>query len=174
MVFSWLFTALMCSLSTEQREHQMCWFGADLLPSTRFKMNFLIKWSAGGISKLITRSLYFSSWLTLVYLLLALIELVYKPLHVFLFTCAATANFSISPFFISKVFFNPSFQISFCLSYIYLLAILAIDLINVWFLFWWNVIFQVGIQKIFDGVFVVQREYCVVVFEDFVKFIMCP
>ena len=40
-----------------------CWFeilvGADLLPSTGFKMNFLIKWSAGVISKFIMRSLLF-------------------------------------------------------------------------------------------------------------------
>ena len=39
------------------------WFeplvGADLLPSTEFKMNFLVKWSAGGISKFVMRSLFF-------------------------------------------------------------------------------------------------------------------
>ena len=33
--------------------------GADLLPSTGFKMNFLVKWSAGGISKFIMWSLFF-------------------------------------------------------------------------------------------------------------------
>ena len=32
--------------------------------------------------------------------------------------------------------------------------------------------FQVGIQKIFDGEFVPQCEYYVVVFEDFVEFII--
>ena len=85
-------------------------------------------------------------------------------------TCAASDDFSISPFsYISKVLFNPSFQISFFLSYIYLLAVLAIDLINSWFLFWLNVIFQVGIQKIFDGEFVLQCEYYLVVSEDFVS-----
>ena len=86
-------------------------------------------------------------------------------------TCAATADFSI--FYISKVFLNPSYQISFCLSYIYLLAVFAIDMINSWFLFWRNVIFKIGIQKIFDRLFVLRHEYYVRVFEDFVKFIMC-
>ena len=39
------------------------WFeilvGTNLLPSTGFMMNFLVKWSAGGISKFITQSLFF-------------------------------------------------------------------------------------------------------------------
>ena len=58
---------------------------ADLLSSTGFKMNFLVKWTAGGISKFILRSLFFvirmfSLWLILVCLMLALIESVCDPL----------------------------------------------------------------------------------------------
>ena len=40
-----------------------CWFGilvgTELLSFTEFKMNFVVKWSAGGISKFITQSLFF-------------------------------------------------------------------------------------------------------------------
>jgi hypothetical protein len=65
--------------------------------------------------------------------MLALIGTVYNPLHVLFFhKCDAIADFSVSIFNILKVFFKPSFQVFFlfCLSYINLLAILAIDLIN--------------------------------------------
>ena len=41
---------------------EWCWFGilveADLLPSSGFKMNFLVKWYFGGISKFIMWSLF--------------------------------------------------------------------------------------------------------------------
>jgi len=103
------------------------WFeilvGADLLPSTGFKMNFLVKWSAGGISKFIMRSLFFVKGyfpsLILVCLLLALIELVYDPLRVFLSIHVLLLQiFLFLHFYIYKMFFNSSFQISFCLSYI--------------------------------------------------------
>ena len=53
--------------------------------------------------------------------MLALIELVYDPLCVFLFIHVLLLPiFLFLHFFIYKVFFNPSFQISFCLSYIYI------------------------------------------------------
>ena len=87
-------------------------------------------------------------------------------------TCAATSDVSISPFcYISKVFFNPSFQICFCLSYIYLLTVLAIDLISflaecylsIWNSkdFWWRICSAVwvlccGVWRfcwIYDGFF---------------------
>ena len=104
----------------------------QLMPSTGFKMNYLIKWSAGGISKLSNAFLFF------------LIK-IFSQFNPHLFDAC---------FNISKMFFYPSFRISFWLSYMYLFTILAIDLISAWFIFGWNVIFQVGIQKIFDAVFV--------------------
>ena len=70
-------------------------------------------------------------------------------------TCAATADFSISQFFIFlKCSLTLVSKFLFVFSIIYILAIFAIDLINSWFIFWRNVIFEVGIQKIFDGKFV--------------------
>ena len=117
------------------------WFkllvGADLLPSTGFKMNFLDKWSAGRISKFIMRSLFFViriffQFVNSICLMLALIELVYDPMDDFpsINGCSYCWFFYLSVFNISKVFFYPSFQVSSCLSYIYLLKILATDLIN--------------------------------------------
>ena len=67
-------------------------------------------------------------------------------------------------FYISKVFFHPSFQISFIFPiYSYNLSdkFLILHLVECY------------LQKMFDGVFVLWCEYYVVVFEDFVKFIMC-
>ena len=72
-------------------------------------------------------------------------SIVYPFFHIIF----ATSDFSISPFFIflnCSLTLVPKFIFVFP---IYLLVVLAIDLINSWFLFWRNVVFQVGIQKIF-------------------------
>jgi hypothetical protein len=100
--------------------------------------------------------------------------LVCNPFHCMEYMCCY-CYFSISPLLL--LFCKCSlFLISKCLFVfpIYVLTILAIDLINAQFIFWWNVIFQVGIQNIFDAIFVLRRKYYLVVFVYFVKFIMCP
>ena len=122
----------------------------------------------------IYNEIFFPSLLILVCVMLALIEMVYDPLSVFLsIHVLLLLTFLFLHFFIFlKCFLTLISKFLFVLP-IYILAVLAINLINSRFIFWRNVIFQVGFQKIFDGEFVLQGEYYVVVSEDFVKFIMC-
>ena len=144
------------------------------LLSIWFKINFLVKWSAGGISKFKMQSLFFVIKIFFQFVNSCLFDAITGLLWFVCFsfhTWAATANFSISPFFLFLKFSLT--LVSFCLSYIYLLAILAINLkflisfLKECYLSSWN-------SKEFYWRIVLRREYHVVVSEYSVKFIMCP